>query len=72
MFAEHIVGLQAEYGKLRSAKTPCCWGLDRPATGQAPFLDFRPWPLAGASAPRKYTCCAFRIKGTAVEPLDGR
>ena len=53
IFAEHVLGLQA-YGeliKVEDAKLRA--GLD-PASLDKPFLDFRKWPLAGATAPEKY------------------
>jgi len=53
IFAEYVLGLkdygalvQAEDAKLRA-------GLD-PASLDKPFLDFRRWPLAGATAPEKH------------------
>jgi ABC-type transport system substrate-binding protein len=61
IFAEHIVGLKdyrelvkAEDAKLRAKLDPSA--LDKP------FLDFRQWPLAGATAPEKYLL-RIRIKG---------
>lgn len=61
IFAEHIVGLKdyrelvkAEDAKLRA-------GLD-PSALDKPFLDFRQWSLAGATAPEKYLL-RIRIKG---------
>ena len=60
-FAEYIVGLDA-YGKLVKAEDARLRaGLD-PASLDKPFLDFRKWPLAGASAPEKYLL-RIRIKG---------
>ena len=60
-FAEYVVGLK-EYGelvKLEDAKLR--QGLDK-ASQDKPFLDFRRWPLAGASAPEKQLL-RIRIKG---------
>ena len=57
IFSEYVLGLK-EYGALvkrEDAKLRA--GLD-PASQDLPFLDFRKWPLAGASAPDKYT---FRV-----------
>ena len=61
IFAEHVIGLgeymvlvKAEDAKLRA-------GLD-PAAEDKPFLDFRRWPLAGASAPEPHLL-RVRIKG---------
>lgn len=60
-FAEYVVGL-AEYGKLIKAEDDKLRkGLD-PASLDKPFLDFRQWPLAGASAPEKHLL-RIRIKG---------
>jgi len=61
IFSEYVIGLK-EYGdlirkedaKLRAGRDPA--DLDRP------FLDFRKFPLAGATAPDKYTL-RVRIKG---------
>jgi ABC-type transport system substrate-binding protein len=61
LFAEYVVGLK-EYGELikrEDAKLRA--GLD-PASLDKPFLDFRRWPLAGASAPEKHLL-KIRIKG---------
>ncbi len=61
IFAEHVLGLgdyaalvKAEDAKLRA-------GLDA-SSQDRPFLDFRRWPLAGASAPDKHLL-RLRIKG---------
>lgn len=61
IFSEYVIGLkgylalvQAEDAKLRK-------GLD-PAQLDKPFLDFRRWPLAGATAPEKHLL-RLRIKG---------
>jgi ABC-type transport system substrate-binding protein len=60
-FAEYVVGL-AEYGELIKAEdAKLRAGLD-PASLDKPFLDFRRWPLAGASAPGKHLL-RIRIKG---------
>jgi ABC-type transport system substrate-binding protein len=60
-FAEYVVGL-ADYGKLIKAEDDKLRaGLD-PASLDKPFLDFRKWPLAGASAPEKHLL-RIRIKG---------
>jgi ABC-type transport system substrate-binding protein len=60
-FAQHVVGL-ADYGKLiRAEDAKLRAGLD-PASQDKPFLDFRRWPLAGASAPEKHLL-RIRIKG---------
>ncbi len=60
-FAEYVVGLR-EYGALIKAEdAKLRQGLD-PASLDKPFLDFRRWPLAGASAPEKHLL-RIRIKG---------
>ncbi len=60
-FAEYVVGLReyAELIKAEDAKQRA--GLD-PASLDKPFLDFRRWPLAGASAPERHLL-RIRIKG---------
>jgi ABC-type transport system substrate-binding protein len=60
-FAEYVVGLR-EYGTLiKQEDAKLRKGLD-PASQDKPFLDFRQWPLAGASAPEKHLL-RVRIKG---------
>ncbi len=60
-FAEYVVGLK-EYGPLIKAEdAKLRQGLD-PASLDKPFLDFRRWPLAGATAPEKHLL-RIRIKG---------
>ena len=61
IFSEYVLGLK-EYGELikrEDAKLRA--GLD-PASQDKPFLDFRRWPLAGATAPDKHLL-RIRIKG---------
>jgi ABC-type transport system substrate-binding protein len=61
IWSEYVVGLK-EYGDLiKREDAKLRQGLD-PASLDRPFLDFRRWPLAGASAPDKYTF-RVRIKG---------
>jgi len=61
IFSEYIVGLK-EYGALiKSEDAKLRKGLD-PASLDKPFLDFRKWPLAGATAPEKYLL-RIRLKG---------
>ena len=61
IFSEYVVGLK-EYGELIKAEDKKLRaGLD-PASLDKPFLDFRKYPMAGASAPDKYTF-RVRIKG---------
>ena len=53
IFSEYVVGLK-EYGELvRKEDKKLRAGLD-PASMDKPFLDFRQWPLAGATAPDKH------------------
>ena len=60
-FAEYVQGLK-EYGELIKAEDKKLRaGLD-PANLDKPFLDFRLWPLAGATAPEKHLL-RIRIKG---------
>jgi ABC-type transport system substrate-binding protein len=60
-FAEYVVGLR-EYGEfIKHEDAKLRQGLD-PASLDKPFLDFRKWPLAGASAPEKHLL-RIRIKG---------
>ena len=80
-FAEYVVGLK-EYGELiKTEDTKLRQGLD-PASQDKPLLDFRQWPLAGASAPEKHLL-RVRIKGkypqwsywmqmTFMAPVPGR
>lgn len=52
-FAELIVGLK-DYGPMvKKEDAKLRQGLD-PASQDKPFLDFRQWPLAGATAPEKH------------------
>ena len=61
IFAEYVLGLK-EYGPLIKAEDQKLRaGLDA-ASQDKPFLDFRRWPLAGASAPEK-DLLRIRIKG---------
>ncbi|MBS0445594.1 MAG: ABC transporter substrate-binding protein [Proteobacteria bacterium] len=61
IFSEYVVGLK-EYGPLIKAEDKKLrQGLD-PASQDLPFLDFRNWPLAGATAPEKYLL-HLRLKG---------
>lgn len=58
IFSEYVIGLK-EYGALvRDEDRKLRQGLD-PSSQDLPFLDFRKWPLAGATAPDKYT---FRVR----------
>lgn len=61
IFSEYVVGLK-DYGELIKAEdAKLRAGLD-PASLDKPFLDFRRWPLAGASAPDKHLL-RIRIHG---------
>ena len=61
IFSEYVLGLK-EYGALIKAEDKKLReGLD-PASLDKPFLDFRNWPLAGATAPEKHLL-RLRIKG---------
>jgi ABC-type transport system substrate-binding protein len=61
IFSEYVLGLK-DYGELiRAQDKKLREGLD-PASQDKPFLDFRQWPLAGASAPEK-DLLRVRIKG---------
>jgi len=53
IFSEYVIGLK-DYGDLiKREDAKLREGLD-PASLDKPFLDFRRWPLAGASAPEKH------------------
>jgi len=61
IFSEYVLGLK-DYGPLIKAEdAKLRAGLD-PASPDKPFLDFRRWPLAGASAPDSHTL-RIRIAG---------
>jgi ABC-type transport system substrate-binding protein len=61
IFQEYVIGLK-EYGELiKREDTKLRAGLD-PSSQDKPFLDFRRWPLAGATAPEKHLL-RIRIKG---------
>jgi len=61
VFAEYIVGLK-EYMDLIKAEDKKLRANDDPSSMDRPFLDFRKYPLEGASAPDPYTF-RLRIKG---------
>ena len=53
IFSEYVIGLK-DYGVLvRKEDAKLRQGLDA-ASADKPFLDFRKWPLAGATAPEKH------------------
>ncbi|MEO8125184.1 MAG: ABC transporter substrate-binding protein, partial [Burkholderiales bacterium] len=61
IFSEYVLGLK-DYGALIKAEDKKLReGLD-PASLDKPFLDFRKWPLIGATAPEK-DLLRLRIKG---------
>jgi len=61
IFSEYVLGLK-EYGPLIKAEDKKLRaGLD-PASQDKPFLDFRRWPLEGATAPEKHLL-RIRLKG---------
>ncbi len=61
IFAEYVIGLK-DYGeRIKAEDAKLREGLD-PASQDKPFLDFRRWPLAGASAPEKHLL-RIRIHG---------
>ena len=61
VFSEYVIGLK-EYGLLiKREDAKLRQGLD-PTALDKPFLDFRKWPMAGASAPDKHLL-RIRIKG---------
>jgi len=53
IFAEYVLGLKAYCALIRTEDDKLRQGLD-PASQDKPFLDFRRWPLAGATAPEKH------------------
>ncbi len=61
IFSEYVVGLK-EYGPLVKAEDAKLMAGRDPSDQDKPFLDFRKWPLAGATAPEKYLL-RVRIKG---------
>ena len=61
IFSEYVIGLK-EYGELiKKEDAKLREGMDR-ASQDKPFLDFRRWPLAGATAPEKHLL-RIRLKG---------
>ena len=61
IFSEYVLGLKDYATTIRQEDARLRAGLD-PADLDRPFLDFRKFPLAGATAPDKYTF-RVRIKG---------
>jgi ABC-type transport system substrate-binding protein len=61
VFSEYVIGL-ADYSELiKKEDAKLRQGTD-PSNLDKPFLDFRRWPLAGASAPEKHLL-RLRLKG---------
>ena len=61
VFSEYVIGLREYAALVRAEDAKLREGLD-PASLDLPFLDFRRWPLAGATAPEKHLL-RIRIKG---------
>ncbi len=61
IFGEHVLGLKDYAALIRGEDAKLRQGLD-PSNQDKPFLDFRRWALAGASAPEKHLL-RLRIKG---------
>jgi ABC-type transport system substrate-binding protein len=61
VFSEYVLGLK-DYGELIKKEDAKLRAGSDPASLDRPFLDFRKFPLVGASAPDKYTF-RVRIKG---------
>jgi ABC-type transport system substrate-binding protein len=61
IFSEYVLGLK-DYGELIKTEDKQLRALLDPASQDKPFLDFRRWPLAGASAPEKHLL-RIRING---------
>ncbi|HET7794164.1 MAG TPA: ABC transporter substrate-binding protein [Rhizobacter sp.] len=53
IFSEYVVGLKDYMALVKAEDAKLRKGLD-PANLDRPFLDFRRWPLAGATAPEKH------------------
>ena len=53
VFSEYVLGLK-DYGTLIRAEDAKLRAGTDPASQDKPFLDFRRWPLAGATAPDKH------------------
>ncbi|MBC7993074.1 MAG: ABC transporter substrate-binding protein [Rhizobacter sp.] len=61
IFSEYVVGLKDYIALVKAEDAKLRQGLDS-ASLDKPFLDFRRWPLAGASAPEKHLL-RIRING---------
>lgn len=58
VFAEYVIGLKDYAARVKAEDAKLLAGLPEDLRDK-PFLDFRQWPLAGASAPDRYT---FRVR----------
>ncbi len=61
IFSEYVLGLKEYMALVKAEDAKLRKGQD-PASLDKPFLDFRRWPLAGATAPEKHLL-RIRIKG---------
>lgn len=61
IFADYVVGLREYVDLVKAEDAKLLQGLPADVRDK-PFLDFRRWPLAGTSAPDKYTW-RIRLKG---------
>jgi ABC-type transport system substrate-binding protein len=61
VFAEYVIGLSEYMDLVKKEDAKLRAGLD-PSSLDKPFLDFRRWPLAGATAPEKHLL-RIRLKG---------
>ena len=61
IFSEYVIGLKDYSALIKKEDGLLRKGLD-PASLDKPFLDFRRWPLEGATAPEKYLL-RLRLKG---------
>lgn len=61
IFSEYVVGLKDYMALVKAEDAKLRQGLD-PSSLDKPFLDFRRWPLAGATAPEKHLL-RIRIHG---------
>ena len=58
VFAEYVIGLKDYAARVKAEDAKLLAGLPEDLRDK-PFLDFRQWPLSGASAPDRYT---FRVR----------
>lgn len=61
IFSDYVIGLKEYVERVKAEDAKLLQGLPADARDK-PFLDFRQWPLAGSSAPDKYTW-RIRLKG---------